>query len=147
MTVGEYFSDALNYGEDLLAYSIYWTIKNGVCQAYDDESVFKLELLNIEEINEMMECNELGIRTIKLYSMPTEPGVCLYVLAENEQSARGEYLNEFGILPKAIEDISYQMDRTFCIEEIGNKTVREMKDETLKFPAILFEYEKNKLEK
>ncbi|MGB2871789.1 hypothetical protein [Psychrobacillus psychrotolerans] len=146
MTIGENFSVALNDGVDLLAYSIYWSIKSGICQAHDDISMFKPELVNIKDVNRMREQNELGIQTIKLFSMPTEPGVCLYVLAENEQSARGAYLNEIGTLPKSIEDISHQIDRSFWIEDIGYKMVREMKDEILMFPAILFEYEKNKLE-
>ena len=144
MTVGEYFSVALNYGEDLLANSIFWSIKNGVCQAHDDISSFKPELVNAKEVERMREQNEIGIRSIKLYSIPTGPRVCLYVLAENEQSARGAYLNEIETLPKSIEDISHQMDRSFWIEGIGYKTVREMKDEILMFPAILFEYEKKK---
>lgn len=142
-TVNELFTHALKYNHELLAYSIYWSIKNGICHAQDDESAFKNESINQHEVEEMRGRNELGIRPIKLYSTQRNPGYNLLILAENEQSARGEYLNEYGTLPKSIEDISHEMDSSFWSAETGYKSVWDMKDETLMFPAILFEYEKN----
>ena len=143
MKVKELFADALKFDHDFLAYSLYWSIKNGICQPEDEKGSINLDIVNFEEVRGMMERNELGVQSIKLYSMQTTPGYVLLVLAESEQSARSEYLNEIGILPVSIVDMSDRMDMSFWIEEISNyKSVRVMKDEAIIFPMSLFEYEK-----
>lgn len=145
MTVNELLYDAIKYDEELLAYSIYWSIKNGLCNGLDHVKKFKAELVNGVEVKEMISKNELDMRIIKLYSMPTTLGCHLIVLAENEASAKGQYLSEIGVLPTKVFDISTKMDKSFWFgKEIGYKSIRKFKDETLMFPATVMEYEKTK---
>jgi|GEM_PF-2006970 len=143
MTVNELLYDAIKYDEELLAYSIYWSIKSGLCKGLDDAKKFQSELVDAAEVKNMIQRNELDMRIVKLYSMPTTPGCHLIILALNEASAKGHYLSEMGKLPKKIFDISIKMDKTFWFgEEIGYKSIRKFKEETLMFPVTVMEYEK-----
>jgi hypothetical protein len=143
MTVNELLYDAIKYDEELLAYSVYWSIKNGLCNGMDNAKKFKKELVNGEEVKEMIAVNELDMRIVKLYSMPTTSSNHLIVLAESEESAKGQYLIEVGKLPQKIFDISDKMDKSFWFgEEMGYKTIRKYKDETLMFPNTVMEYTK-----
>lgn len=143
MTVNELLYDAIKYDEELLAYSVYWSIKNGLCNGLDNVKQFKAELVNGDEVKEMINRNELDMRIIKLYTMPTISDKHLIVLAESEASAKGHYLNEIGTLPQKIFDISAKMDKTFWFgDEIGYKSIRKFKDETLMFPITVMEFTK-----
>lgn len=142
MTVNELLFDAIKYDEELLAYSIYWSLKKGLCNGLDQAEQFQAELVNGTEVKEMIANNELGMKIIKLYSMPTTPGSHLIVLAEDEASAKGHYLSEVGRLPNKVFDISIRMDKSFWFEDIGYKSIRKIKDETLMFPVTVMEYQK-----
>lgn len=143
MTVNELLYDAIKYDEELLAYSVYWSIKTGLCNGLDSVKQFNSDLVNVDEVKQMIAQNELDMRIVKLYSMPTTPGSHLIVLAENEKTAKGQYLNDVGKLPQKIFDISGKMDKTFWFgKEIGYKSIREIKDKTLMFPVTVMEYEK-----
>lgn len=143
MTVNELMYDALKYDEPLLAYSVFWSIKQGLCKAQDHARTFKAELVNQEEVNELIKQNVLGVNTLKLYAMPTKENHSLLVFAESEASAKGHYLNELGVLPKKVHDMTNKLDTTFWLgEEQGYKTLREVRDETLMFPSTVMEYDK-----
>lgn len=143
MTVNELLYDAIKYDEELLAYSVYWSIKKGLCNGLDNVKQFKAELVDAAEVKEMIARNELDMRIIKVYSMPTTPGSHLIVLAENEASAKGHYLNEIGKLPQKIFDISTKMDKSFWFgKEIGYKSIRKFRDEALIFPTTVMEFTK-----
>lgn len=143
MTVNELMYDALKYDEPLLAYSVFWSIKKGLCKAHDHVKLFKAELVNQEEVYELIKQNALGMKSFNLYSMPTTPGHHLIVFAESEASAKGHYLNEKGVLPKKIYDMTSKLDTSFWYgKERGYKTFREVRDETIMFPSTVMEYDK-----
>ncbi len=143
MTVNELMYDALKYDETLLAYSLFWSIKKGLCKAHDHVNKFDMGIVNQKEVYELMEQNPLGIKKMNLYSMPTFPNQHLIVFAESEASARGHYLSEVGILPRLIHDMNDKLDTTFWFgEEQGYKTLRTVRDETLMFPSTVMEYDK-----
>lgn len=143
MTVNELMYDALKYDEPLLAYSVFWSIKQGLCKAQDHVREFKTELVIQEEVNELVEQNPLGMNTLKLYAMPTKENHSLLVFADSEASAKGHYLSEQGKLPRLIHDMTFKLDTTFWFgEEQGYKTLRKVRDETLMFPSTVMEYDK-----
>lgn len=143
MTVNELMYDALKYDEPLLAYSVFWSIKQGLCKANDHVKEFKTELVNQEEVNDLIKQNVLGMNMLKLYAMPTKPNHSLLVFAETEAAAKGHYLNELGNLPRTVHDMTHKLDTTFWFgEEQGYKTLRKVRDETLMFPSTVMEYDK-----
>jgi hypothetical protein len=142
LTINELLYDAIKYDEELLAYSVYWSIKKGLCSGLDSAKRFRSDLVVSDEVKEMIAQNELDMRIVKLYSMPTTPGNHLIVLAESEASAKGQYMDDIGKLPQKIFDISDKMDKAFWFEDIGYKSIRKIKDETLMFPVTVMEYGK-----
>lgn len=128
--------DAIKFDDELLAYSIYWLIKNNVKKGTDFTNNINWDLVNHDEVKFMREHNELNLQIIKIYSAPLGNKQHIIVFAKSEESARGHVLTEIGRLPTKIFDISNNMDKSFWFpEQQKNKTLRQLKDETLIFPA------------
>jgi len=144
VTINELLYDAIKHEETFLAYSLYWSMKQGHCKATDSIKTFRAKKQDIEEINKLIESNPLGIQIMKLYSMKTKDGQNLIVLAENESSAKGHYLSEEGILPSKIHDMTNKMDTSFWYGEEGYKSFSQIRDETLMFPSTVMRYAKEK---
>lgn len=143
MTFNELLLDAIKYDEEKLAYSVYWLIKNGVVNGTDYAKSVNWDLVNHNEVQVMRERNELNLNPIKLFSVPMGNKQHMIIFAQNEESARGHYLNETSQLPSKLFDISSDMDKSFWFEEKQKyQTLRELKDETLMFPATAMIYEK-----
>lgn len=144
MTINELLYDAIKYEESFLAYSLYWSMQQGLCKAHDNIKTYSVKNVDIKEVNKLVESNPLGIQTMKLYSMPIQDEWFLIVLAANEGSARGAFLEHKGKLPESIVDMTVKMDSTFWFgENDGYKSCREIRDETLMFPHIVMEYDKS----
>lgn len=143
MTINELLYESMRYDEELLAYSIYWSILNGLCNGVNDARTFDKSKVDMQQVEEMRQRNELGMKVIKLYSMPIGDNNHLLVLAENEADARGQCLKETGKLPKNIYDISGRMDKSFWFPNAQTyKTIREIKDEALVFPLTVMVFQK-----
>lgn len=143
MTFNELLMDAIKYDEVKMAYSVYWLFKNGVVQGTDYVNGIDWDLVNHKEVQAMIERNELNLNPIKLYSVPMGNNNHMIIFAESVESARGHYLNETGQLPAKIFDITIKMDKSFWFEDIKQyKSLRQLKDETLVFPATAMVYEK-----
>lgn len=142
MTFNELLLDAIRFDEVWMAYSVYWLIKNDVYKGTDNIKHVNWGLINEEEVNQMMERNDLNLNPVKLYSTPLGDDLHFLVFALNEESARGHCLNELGRLPEKIFDISQKMEMSFWFEDRKEyKSLRELKDETLIFPATAMVYQ------
>lgn len=136
MTFNELLLEAIKSDDELLAYSIYWLIKNDVKKGNDFANNINWNLVNHEEVKQMRERNELNLQTIKTYSAPLGDGRHIIIFAKDEESARGHVYTELGRIPTKIFDISNKIDMSFWFpEQQKNKSLRQVKDETLVFPA------------
>ena len=143
MTFNELLMDAIKCDEELMAYSVLWLIKNGIVKGTDSANNVDWDLVNHEEVKELRKRNELNMKPIKLYTVPMGNNNHMIIFAESVESARGHYLNETGKLPAKIFDITTKMDKSFWFEDIKQyKSLRQLKDETLVFPATAMIYEK-----
>mgnify|MGYP001279734370 FL=1 len=143
MTFNELLMDAIKCDEELMAYSVLWLIKNGIVKGTDSANNVDWDLVNHEEVKELRKRNELNMKPIKLYTVPMGNNQHMIIFAESVESARGHYLNETGKLPAKIFDITTKMDKSFWFEDIKQyKSLRQLKDETLVFPATAMIYEK-----
>ena len=136
-------TDAIKYDEERLAYSIYWLIKQGIIKGIDFAKQINWDLVNHDEVTEMITRNELGMVPIKLFSMPIGEGKHLLVFAQDEKSARGHCLNELGIIAQKVFDLTDKINRSFWFPEKQKYlSLRELRDETLVFPATALIFEK-----
>lgn len=136
-------TDAIKYDEEKLAYSIYWLIKQGIIKGTDYAKQVNWDLVNHDEVTGMIERNELGMVPIKLFSMPIGEGKHLLVFAQDEKSARGHCLNELGIIAQKVFDLTDKINRSFWFPEKQKYlSLRELRDETLVFPATALIFEK-----
>lgn len=136
MTLNELLMDAIKFDDELLAYSIYWLIKNNVKKGTDFANSINWNLVNHEEVKQMRECNELNLQTVKTYSLPLGNRQHIIVFARNEESAKGHVFAELGRIPTKIFDISNKIDMSFWFPEQQKiKSLHQVKDETLVFPA------------
>lgn len=136
MTFNELLLEAIKCDDELLAYSIYWLIKNNVVKGTDFANNINWNLVNHEEVKQMRERNELNLQTIKTYSVPLGNKQHIIIFAESKESAKGHVYAELGRIPTKIFDISNKMDMSFWFpEQQKNKSLRQVKDETLVFPA------------
>ncbi len=136
MTFNELLLDAIKCDDELLAYSIYWLIKSNVVKGTDWTNNINWNLVNHEEVKQMRERNELNLQTIKTYSVPLGNRQHIIIFAQSEESAKGHVYAELGRIPTKIFDISNKMDMSFWFpEQQKNKSLRQVKDETLVFPA------------
>lgn len=143
MTYKELLTDAIKYDEERLAYSIYWLIRQGIIKGTDYAKQFNWDLVNHDEVTEMITRNELGMVPIKLFSMPIGKGKHLLVFAQDEKSARGHCLNELGIIAQKVFDLTDKINRSFWFPEKQKYlSLRELRDETLVFPATALIFEK-----
>ena len=143
MTYNELLLDALKYDEVKMAYSVYWLIKNKVVQGHQIVGQVNWDLVNHDEVTAMIERNELNMNPIKLYTMPIGGNKHLIVFAQDEQSARGHCLNEVGITPQKIFDISNKLNTSFWFPDKQKyQSLRELKEETLIFPSTAMIFEK-----
>ena len=142
MTFNELLLDAIKFDEVWMAYSVYWLIKNDVYKGTDNIKRVDWGLINEEEVNQMMERNELNLNPVKLYTIPLGNDLHFLVFALTEESARGHCLNELGRLPEKIFDISQKMEMSFWFDDRKKyKSLRELKEETLIFPATAMVYQ------
>lgn len=136
MTFNELLLEAIKCDDELLAYSIYWLIKNNVVKGTDFANNINWNLVNHEEVKQMRERNELNLQTIKTYSVPLGNRQHIIIFAQSEESAKGHVYAELGRIPTKIFDISNKMDMSFWFPEQQKiKSLRQVKDETLVFPA------------
>ena len=136
MTFNELLLDAIKFDEVWMAYSVYWLIKNDVYKGTDNIKQVNWGLINEDEVNQMMERNDLNLNPVKLYTIPLGNDLHFLIFALTEESARGHCMNETGRLPEKIFDISQKMEMSFWFEDRQEyKSLRELKDETLIFPA------------
>ncbi|WP_281486958.1 hypothetical protein [Lysinibacillus sphaericus] len=136
MTFNELLLEAIKCDDELLAYSIYWLIKNNVVKGTDQANNINWNLVHHEEVKQMRERNELNLQTIKTYSVPLGNRQHIIIFAQSEESAKGHVYAELGRIPTKIFDISNKMDMSFWFpEQQKNKSLRQVKDETLVFPA------------
>ncbi|MGF0471177.1 hypothetical protein ACQQ6W_16215 [Lysinibacillus fusiformis] len=136
MTFNELLLEAIKCDDELLAYSIYWLIKSNVVKGTDWTNNINWNLVNHEEVKQMRERNELNLQTIKTYSVPLGNRQHIIIFAQSEESAKGHVYAELGRIPTKIFDISNKMDMSFWFpEQQKNKSLRQVKDETLVFPA------------
>lgn len=136
MTFNELLLEAIKCDDELLAYSIYWLIKNNVVKGTDFANNINWNLVNHEEVKRMRERNELNLQTIKTYSVLLGNRQHIIIFAQSEESAKGHVYAELGRIPTKIFDISNKMDMSFWFpEQQKNKSLRQVKDETLVFPA------------
>ncbi|MCK1987136.1 hypothetical protein MPH48_03360 [Lysinibacillus fusiformis] len=136
MTFNELLLEAIKCDDELLAYSIYWLIKNNVVKGTDRANNINWNLVHHEEVKQMRERNELNLQTIKTYSVPLGNRQHIIIFAQSEESAKGHVYAELGRIPTKIFDISNKMDMSFWFpEQQKNKSLRQVKDETLVFPA------------
>lgn len=136
MTFNELLLEAIKCDDELLAYSIYWLIKNNVVKGIDRANNINWNLVHHEEVKQMRERNELNLQTIKTYSVPLGNRQHIIIFAQSEESAKGHVYAELGRIPTKIFDISNKMDMSFWFpEQQKNKSLRQVKDETLVFPA------------
>lgn len=143
MTFNELLLDAIKHDEEKLAYSVFWLIKNGVYKATDYARSIDWDLVNHDEVNLMRQQNELNMTVIKLYTIPLGKGKHFLVFAIDEKSAKGHCVTELGIIPGKVIDITYKIDTSFWFpEENKYKSLRELRDETLVFPATAMIFEK-----
>jgi len=136
VTFNELLLEAIKCDDELLAYSIYWLIKNNVVKGTDRANNINWNLVHHEEVKQMRERNELNLQTIKTYSVPLGNRQHIIIFAQSEESAKGHVYAELGRIPTKIFDISNKMDMSFWFpEQQKNKSLRQVKDETLVFPA------------
>lgn len=143
MTYQEWLLEAIKYDEEKLAYSVYWLIKNGVVRGSDYAKQVNWDVVNHQEVQAMRERNELNLNPIKLFTIPLGENKHFLVFAKDEKSAKGHCLNETSRAPTKIFDITNQMHKSFWFPD-KNKylSLRDLKDETLTFPATAMIYEK-----
>ena len=142
MTFNELLLDAIKFDEVWMAYSVYWLIKNDVYKGTDNIKQVNWGLINEDEVNQMMERNDLNLNPVKLYTIPLGNDLHFLIFALTEESARGHCMNETGRLPEKIFDISQKMEMSFWFEDRKEyKSLRELKDETLIFPATAMIYQ------
>ena len=142
MTFNELLLDAIKFDEVWMAYSVYWLIKNDVYKGTDSIKQVNWGLINEDEVKQMMERNDLNLNPVKLYTIPLGNDLHFLIFALTEESARGHCLNELGRLPEKIFDISQKMEMSFWFEDRQEyKSLRELKDETLMFPATAMVYQ------
>ena len=142
MTFNELLLDAIKFDEVWMAYSVYWLIKNDVYKGTDSIKQVNWGLINEEEVKQMMERNDLNLNPVKLYTIPLGNDLHFLIFALTEESARGHCMNELGRLPEKIFDISQKMEMSFWFEDRQEyKSLRELKDETLVFPATAMVYQ------
>ena len=142
MTFNELLLDAIKFDEVWMAYSVYWLIKNDVYKGTDSIKQVNWGLINEDEVKQMMERNDLNLNPVKLYTIPLGNDLHFLVFALTEESARGHCLNELGRLPEKIFDISQKMEMSFWFEDRQEyKSLRELKDEMLMFPATAMVYQ------
>lgn len=135
--------DAIKYDEIKLAYSVYWLIKNGVVQGNDYAKGINWDLVKHDEVATLIETNELGLQPIKLYTIPISKEKHFLVFAKNEQDARGHCLNELKMIAPKVIDIADKMNKSFWFPERKQYlSLRDLKDETLVFPATAMMFEK-----
>lgn len=143
MTFNELLLEAIKCDDELLAYSIYWLIKNNVVKGAHLANNINWNLVNHEEVKQMRERNELNMQTIKTYSVPLGNKQHIIIFAQSEESAKGHVYAELGRIPTKIFDISNKMDMSFWFpEQQKNKSLRQVKDETLVFPATVMIFTK-----
>lgn len=142
MTFNELLLDAIKFDEVWMAYSVYWLIKNDVYKGTDSIRQVDWGLINEDEVKQMMERNDLNLNPVKLYTIPLGNDLHFLIFALTEESARGHCMNELGRLPEKIFDISQKMEMSFWFEDRQEyKSLRELKDETLIFPATAMVYQ------
>ena len=145
MTFNELLLDAIKFDEVWMAYSVYWLIKNDIYKGTDNIRQVNWGLINEDEVKRMMERNDLNLNPVKLYTTPLGNDLHFLIFALTEESARGHCLNELGRLPEKIFDISQKMEMSFWFEDRQEyKSLRELKDETLMFPATAMVYQANR---
>lgn len=145
MTYNELLYDSIKYDEEKLAYAVYWLIKNNVVKGTDNANSVNWDLVNYHEVEEMKKRNELDLKIIKLYTMPIGNNQHFLVFAVDEKSARGHCLNELGMLPEKVFDITDELDMSFWFpEEKKYKSLREIRDATIIFPATAMIFDKDK---
>jgi len=143
VTFNELLLDAIKCDDELLAYSIYWLIKNNVVKGTDWAKNINWNLVNHEDVKQMRERNELNLQIIKVYTVPLGNKQHMIIFAQSEESAKGHVYAELGRIPTKIFDISNKMDMSFWLPEQQKiKSLRQVKDETLIFPATVMIFEK-----
>lgn len=143
MTYNELLTDAIKYDEEKLAYSIYWLIKKDIVKGTEYAKKINWDLVDHDEVASMITQNELGMVPIKLFSMPIGEGKHFLVFAQDEQSAKGHCLNELNIIVNKIYDLTDKINRSFWFPEKQKYlSLRELRDETLIFPATAMIFEK-----
>lgn len=144
VTVNELFYDCIRFDEEMLAYSVYYLLKNGIKQGHENAASIDWGLVDDAEIKRMMAVNELNLRIIRLYSIPLENRQYMIIFAESEESARGHYLNVMGELPlKVIEMPQSKMETSFWFDDRKQYlSLRELKDENITFPCTALIYQK-----
>lgn len=144
LTFNELLADAIRFDEIRMAYSVYWLIKNGVVNGTDIVNGINWGIVNHQEVTEMMKRNELNLKPIKLYSVPMGNRRHMIIFAQDEESARGHYLKETGQLPSKIFDITHKIFKEFWFEDTKQyKSLWQLKEETLVFPATAMIFEKS----
>lgn len=143
MTFNELLLEAIKCDDELLAYSIYWLIKNNVVKGTDFANNINWNLVKHEDVKKMRERNELNLQSIKVYTVPLGNKQHIIIFAQSEESAKGHVYAELGRIPTKIFDISNKMDMSFWFPEQQKiKSLRQVKDETLIFPATVMIFEK-----
>lgn len=136
MTLAQLFTDAIQYDEPKLAYTIYWASQNGISMEEDFETL-KIIQIDWQAVERLVEANPLNISQIKLYSCKEGEGFHL-VLAKDEMSAKGEILTRFGYVPKQMHDVSHGMDKALWDDRKRKSIwIRGVKDAALVFPVYI----------
>lgn len=136
MTLAQLFTDAIQFDEPKLAYTIYWASQNGLSM---DESFETLKAMQIDwqAVEKLVETNPLAIQQIKLYSHKEGNGFHL-VLARNEQEAIGKIYSEIGRVPKRMHDVSHGMDHVLWDHQKKKlEWIRGLKNAALEFPVYV----------
>lgn len=142
MNISDSLGHAIKDGMDRYAYSLLWLVQNGVYDGSADINSVDFSKVDHAAVTELAKTGLLEFNNIQLYSMPIESRLYMLVFAKNESDARGAFLTDQNRLPTRIDNMTTKMDISFYFGEVGHKTLRELKDETLIFPTIALKYDK-----
>lgn len=142
MSISEALGHAIKDGMDRYAYSLLWLVQNGVYDGNAKIDTVDFSKVNHVEVARLKETGILEFSDIQLYSMPIEPRLFMLVFAKCEADARGLFLTNQNRLPSRIDNMTTKMDISFYFDDVGHKTLRELKDETMDFPSIAVIYDK-----
>lgn len=136
MTLAQLFTDAVQYDEPRLAYTIYWASQNGLSVQSDFETLKAMDI-DHSEVNKLIALNPLNIGNIKLYTCKEGNGFHL-VLAESERDAKSAVMEEVGYIPNRMHDVSHGMDNVLWDNEKKKSVwIRGMKNDSLVFPVYI----------